>query len=452
MPRQKPFQSFPDVFDVATAGQASEIDASESRLPPEHRFVARHAIHVAENGFSCIPIPPGQKRVFWRNWTRFCSQPPTPKQILKWRQKYPDHGLALPCGWKVIAVDIDLHVPAEAEKVEQLARADLGNTPLMRVGQFPKRALIYRVAPGHVIPSSSVGKVDLIGDNRFLVAFGIHPGTGQPYYWNGETPATVPVADLPAVTPAQVARFMGDASCVQKSPATRAKPASHQLAVDQSAFSSSIGVPSPAGTDQLARDGRDGLLTRLVFRAFGQHDAAEAIADAAWATFRNRADLTRPKRDGRELWSYADALAKSQALLERRKPRPRAQFILNQPATLSWESDRLLFGHRVDQACVAGELTRTDAAVSHIMLAFVSGPDGSCFASCETLAGRVGCRPSSVKKARRQLRRAQLWRSTNVKGGRGLLAHYRPCINSAHGAQTTLDADAGRPEQEGDGN
>jgi hypothetical protein len=175
-------------------------------------------------------------------------------------------------------------------------------------------------------------------------------------------------------------------------------------------------------------DGRDALLRDIVYASSARHETAEAIAKDAWSTFSLTADLARPKRDGSEPWSYEDALKKARELLARGKPRP---LPLAPPAASdpAWVAQSQRFAHTVDRACITGELSRTDVLISDAMLAFVQGPNGACFASCETIAAHVGCRPATVKKARRQLRQHHLWRATHTAGGRGLLAFYIPCLS-----------------------
>jgi hypothetical protein len=399
-------------------------------VPTCQHFFALRGHAVAANGFSCFPLPHRQKRTYWKGWPKFCSEPATAKQIEGWQSKYPDHGMALACGWSIIAVDIDSMDAPQADALERLASAILGSTPLKRVGKFPKRALVYAVATGAVIDSKSIAKVDLIGDNRFIVGYGIHPDTGQPYSWEAGSPATVPVSQLPAVTPAQVARFLAAVKVFffGEDPPTATPRDPSETPLDQSNFLTIARAHPSIG---LIEDGRDTLLTCLVYQAYGTHDTADAIADAAWTAFCRKAELQRPKRDGPRPWSRQDALTKAIALLASGKPRPRGlASSASTGAAFAPTAQRERFGHAVNRACTMGQLTRTDAAVSHAMLAFIPAGqiEGSCFASCETVAARVGCRPASVKKARRRLRQLQLWEATHTKGGRGLVAYYRPCL------------------------
>jgi hypothetical protein len=385
---------------------------------------------VSANRYSCLPIPLSTKQIYWQKWNRRCSEPPSHEQITAWQQKYPGHGLAILCGWSCIAVDIDSLDVRQAKHIERLARRHLGETPLKRIGQYPKRLLVYAVAPGHVISSSSVGSVDLIADNRYFVAFNLHPKAGRPYRWIGYSPATVPVAALPPVTPAQVARFLA-AVREQFSPYDRVE-GGQTGARDTAPPPKQIHSSAAPGTRTM--DGRDSLLTRLVWHAYTRHDSADAIAADAWSAFKAEADLSRPKRDGQHLWSHADALSKARYAITRPKPRPTFSTIADlnvSPLVDDWNVARSRFARRIDQLCVRGKLTRMDASISHAMFSFITSAERSCFASCETVAAQVGCRPATVKKARRQLRALGLWTARHAKGGRGILAHYRPQLDEA---------------------
>lgn len=419
------------------AHKNASLGAVQNEYPPEHHFFSIHASQMAANGYFCFPLPPRQKRTHWKGWSKFCAEAPTEQQIAAWRSKHGDHGIALAAGFSVIAVDIDCLLADQADVVERLTREFLGNTPLMRIGQFPKRALIYRVAPGAVIESESVGKLDLIGDRRYLVGFGIHPDTRQPYTWENTTPATVPVSALPAVTPAKIARFLDAVRAyfsIEAVPGVQADPTPTTVFPDNEA------KPLRTSADRVL-DGRDTLLTRLVYHAFATHSTAGAIADAAWLSFTQQADLSRPKRSGCRPWSYQDALTKARYLLQSCKPRPGVPSMNSPGGTTSGDpAQRERFGHFVDRACAAGLLTRTDAAVSHAMLTFVppDQPEGCCFASRETVAAMVGCKPNTVKKSRRRLRELHLWEATLVGGGRGQLARYQPQFNSLNQASAAV--------------
>ena len=83
-------------------------------------------------------------------------------------------------------LDIDATDETTADAIEAAAIAELGPAPL-RVGRWPKRALLYR-ADGHVAsmkltftgPDGATNQIETPGQ---VVVQGIHPGTGKPYRW-----------------------------------------------------------------------------------------------------------------------------------------------------------------------------------------------------------------------------------------------------------------------------
>ena len=125
----------------------------------------------------------------------------------------PDYpGLGIACG-AVVGADIDIRDAELAAAVEALVRERLGDTPLRRVGQAPKVLLLYR-ADGQplrkamtdvFLKDETKAQVEFMASGQQVVGYGIHPDTNEPYTWSGETPDTVPAADLPAVSQEQVA-------------------------------------------------------------------------------------------------------------------------------------------------------------------------------------------------------------------------------------------------------
>lgn len=114
-----------------------------------------------------------------------------------------------------------------SDQIVALAETMLGITPLVRIDRAPKTLLVYRQAapfakvqtPELFVPTdgSETGikcKVEILAGNLQFVASGIHPDTMEPYRWTGETPATVPLADLPEITEEQAKAFRDAAEAI----------------------------------------------------------------------------------------------------------------------------------------------------------------------------------------------------------------------------------------------
>ncbi len=168
-------------------------------------FMARHGARLVDQGWPVIPIWPGTKKPGrytsgeWRDqpgWTRHCDRPTTLNEVEIW-EKWPDCAVGIACGF-VVGIDIDVLDSELAHRIEALAREMLGDTPLLRIGKAPKRLLVYRTE----VPFSGPKRapLEILAHGRQFVAFAVHPVTGRPYDWPEESPLSVALEDLPAVT------------------------------------------------------------------------------------------------------------------------------------------------------------------------------------------------------------------------------------------------------------
>ncbi|MBX9933686.1 MAG: bifunctional DNA primase/polymerase [Methylobacterium sp.] len=399
------------------------------------------------NGYALFPGNRRGKGTREKGWTAFGTTLPSEKQIERWVRVVPAHSVALACGM-IVAIDIDAKDAATVERIADLARASLGANPLVRVGRAPRLALIYAAAPGHAVTTRRLGIVEILGRGAYLVGFGLHPGTGLPYRWIGPSPAELPLRVLPACTAEQVEAFAvaisteitDPAGSLSRSPFGNAHPRQASLASNMPPPNTELASRYVRDTSGRVVDQRDAFLRDLTYGAYGAGFAtAELIAEEAFARFSAAADLARPKRDGVRPWSKADALSKARALLASGKPRPPLHYGATDAGATAgfWTPSRKeAFLHAVNAAGAAGSLAPSTVAVSAAMLTYVRG-DGSAFASVDTIAGRLGLTPDTVKRARRRLLAAGFWSAERVRGGRGHLAHYRPIAASLAAADAS---------------
>lgn len=179
-------------------------------------YMREYGARIADNGFNILPIRPMSKvpgvmtnDSRWLNmagWTRYCcSRPNKDFEIVMWC-KWPDCGVGQACGWTV-GVDIDIvQDPEVVKQIEAFCRRTLGDTPAQRIGMAPKKLLVYRT----LTPFGGFKKtpIEILGRGQQFVAYGIHPETGQPYYWPGESLADLRFSDLPVVTEEQCRDFL----------------------------------------------------------------------------------------------------------------------------------------------------------------------------------------------------------------------------------------------------
>ena len=177
-------------------------------------FMTRYGDRLIAGGFPFLPIVPGEKfpgrfeRGAWlpyKGWTRHAARATTAHELAIWKQ-WPDAGIGIPCGL-VAGVDIDVSDDIDlAERLQSLAFELLGETPAVRIGNAPKRMLVYRTdAPFKGIKAHPL---EVLCQGQQFVAYAIHPGTGRPYEWPVRSLADLTLADLPVITEAQARAFI----------------------------------------------------------------------------------------------------------------------------------------------------------------------------------------------------------------------------------------------------
>ncbi len=250
-----------------------------------------------DNGYSPIPIPKGAKGCFVTGWSRFCDTQPTYNEIEEWKRRWPGCGWGIACG-QVVVIDIDELDPIKADEIHRHALKIFGPTDLMRVGKWPKRALIYQ-AEGD-ISSTSVPAIDILAHGKQFVGFHIHPETKKPYRWVFESLLDVDISQIPKITQEQINTFIA-----------------HYRLRNTPATSSGELQDIEWGKSGKAIDGREALLFKIVGNVsteFGNPTSDRfiiSIADEAWERFEGLAELTRTKGDGRKPYDHSDALSKA---------------------------------------------------------------------------------------------------------------------------------------------
>jgi hypothetical protein len=141
------------------------------------------------------------------NWQHLVAETLTEGMVRSWCE--PGTGILTRTAR---GIDIDVLDPELSARLGSLTVEMLGPTPLIRVGRAPKTLFVYRSADqGAKLLTSKMmlrdgteAQVEMLGAGQQFVAFGIHPFTRQSYAWEAESPLTVPLADLPAVTQRQL--------------------------------------------------------------------------------------------------------------------------------------------------------------------------------------------------------------------------------------------------------
>ena len=114
------------------------------------------------------------------------------------------------------AVDIDVYDPDVAQAIEAMLWDLIGTRGMVRFGEAPKRAALFRTetpfakisTPVFTSPTGQRHRVEVLCSGQQIVVLGTHPGTGKPYSWHGGEPGDVARADLPELTEAVAREFV----------------------------------------------------------------------------------------------------------------------------------------------------------------------------------------------------------------------------------------------------
>jgi hypothetical protein len=141
----------------------------------------------------------------WAGFKGWSTHETTPQDVANWTEMGASVGLRFGDQW---LLDIDAYDPEIGDQIEADALRMLGPAPL-RVGQWPKRALLYRNA-GDIRKqklhfSGKNGEVNAIEVPPQTVVEGVHARTGKPYAWPRKP---VPADQLTPVTGAMLDAFM----------------------------------------------------------------------------------------------------------------------------------------------------------------------------------------------------------------------------------------------------
>lgn len=168
-----------------------------------------------------LPIPTIGKRPPIAGWTDIAANEVI---IESWGKLYP---AALNTGIltrTTPAVDIDVSEGDVADEIEAALWDMIGSRTMVRFGQPPKRAILFRTeipfgklsTPIFTAPNGLQHHVEVLCNGQQIVVLGTHPVTGNPYCWHGGEPGDVPRADLPELTQALAEAFLARAADIMR--------------------------------------------------------------------------------------------------------------------------------------------------------------------------------------------------------------------------------------------
>lgn len=209
------------------------------------RFLEQFGEQIARNGYEVIPILPGQKRPFGKEWQDYDG---SPAGVRSWVKKGKGgFGVGIMTRHSP-AVDIDCHDWETVKHMVAFTEELCGKT-LHRVGLPPKTLLLYRTSEPFVKVQTGIYlddkgrnvKLEVLADGQQFVAAHIHPDTGKPYQWEDkQSVLNHKLSDLPEITQEQAeqirdefARIAGEKGWQLKSRALQRKNGTGASAIDE---------------------------------------------------------------------------------------------------------------------------------------------------------------------------------------------------------------------------
>ena len=135
-----------------------------------------------------------------------------------WARDWPDAINTGVLTRDVPAFDVDILNEDAARAVEDMVREryEEAGRLLMRIGQPPKRAFLFRTdAPFRKLvinfaprEGGKEEKLEFLGDGQQVVVDGIHPDTHKPYTWFGGEPGEIARNELPLITEGEASELI----------------------------------------------------------------------------------------------------------------------------------------------------------------------------------------------------------------------------------------------------
>jgi hypothetical protein len=220
-----------------------------------------------------MPTREGSKAPRLDAWPQFAIEPPSAHLLARWSALYPHDGVGYAYGGseRILGVDLDYLIEDAAQRAFAAAKAILGPSPLIRIGLFPKRLLLYRFLGSEKLPGKQFNTFELFHKaGTQTIFFGRHPDTGREYTWPNKSPMDVSPTEAPEVSYGQILELIEALRPIAPKKPARAR--NHRR-------SASAPFNPDAASDRLS-GAVASVLTDLRAAADTLAAAAETIADA----------------------------------------------------------------------------------------------------------------------------------------------------------------------------
>ncbi|WP_170923189.1 bifunctional DNA primase/polymerase [Fulvimarina manganoxydans] len=308
---------------------------------------------IAERGWAVIPQEqngrmPAKVDGERLKWSTYQDVGPDLETVERWSRQAIGMNAAIILGKasaNCFAIDVDVTDEMLSWAIQSAADECLGRTPLVRVGNYPKAAIFFRVEHPEDLPANrsvrlleedgetvSPHLVEILGQGKLLTVNGRHHKTGDRFSWmRGASPSTHGPEAAPLVTPAQIERFLSE---VEKIRGFERKGGAASGGLVEMSWSSSNGVEVPnfstprdadwTERDGLVRDGRDafllhltGLICRANPAACQTGEGRERLMTASREEFGRRAEVSGRWSGSRLATSIKDKIERTAGKVSR---------------------------------------------------------------------------------------------------------------------------------------
>ena len=154
---------------------------------------------LVANGWRPLPGYADTKRPSIKQWNHFNVEPWTQdklREIMAGQGQVEGEIVCLAVQREIVAIDLDLEDPHQADSAYDAALRFLGFTPLVRIGREPRKLLIYRNDGS--IKSRKLHPIEIFAGSGQVVGFGFHAKAGRDYQWSHSSPMELAV-DAPSI-------------------------------------------------------------------------------------------------------------------------------------------------------------------------------------------------------------------------------------------------------------
>lgn len=228
----------------------------------------------------------------WSEKYDLANRKPDPVALGRWTAQCAALNVAVvlgPASGNALVIDVDVVEDELSAIIQSLAVKHFGETPLRRVGRWPKIALVYRQSTDDPISGRSprFAKIDhpenpdkldqqleIISSGQAMTFFGKHHRTGRYFHWLQDTPDAVGPESCPVITSKQMGDFLDEVDSVRQFNKAQAfEGAAITWEWDESqeihvprVRSSGAAINWTENEDGLVADGREAYLRDLAFR------------------------------------------------------------------------------------------------------------------------------------------------------------------------------------------